>query len=152
MEGQQFLARGASQRVAIADIELVGWMISPVERAVELEFAPTVVLEIFLILGIDRVHFPVGELGGEKRGDKELGHAIERAFKCFVADFEMIVGVVTTGVGVVVAAIGLQVIAVVLLVRIFLGAEKKHVLEKVREAPAILGIGERAHAHREGGG
>jgi len=104
------------------------------------------------MLGVDGVHFAVGEFGREERGDKELGHAVERAFEGLVANFEMVVGMIAGGVGVVVAAVGLEVIPVVGFVRIFFGAEEEHVLEEVGESAAFDRVAEGADANGDGGG
>lgn len=149
VEGEELFLGRAGEGLEITDVELICGVPLAVVHAVELELAPVVVFEVELMLGVDGVHFTVGELGGEERGDEELSHAVERALEGFVANLEVVVGVIAGGVGVVVAAVGLKVVPVFGFVGVFFGAEEEHVFEEMGKATAFDRVAEGADAHGE---
>jgi hypothetical protein len=111
-----------------------------------------IVLQVFFVLGVDRVHFPFCKFPGEKRGNEELSEAVEGAVEGVVADLEMIVGMVAGGKGVAEAAMTPDIVAVIALSWVFFGAQKEHMLQKMCDALAILRIAQRPHANGHGGG
>ena len=90
----ELFALNAFEGFEVAGGEVVGGVLGVVEGAADLELSPGVVLEVFLVLGVDGVHFPVGEFFSEEGGDEELGEAVNGAFEGVVVDLEVIVGVV----------------------------------------------------------
>jgi len=123
-----------------------------VESAADLELAPGVVLKVFLVLGVDGVHFTVGEFFGEEGGNKKLGKAVECSIKGIVVDLEVVVGVVGGGVGVGVTAVGLEVLAIFTGFGVFFRAEEEHVLQKMGQSGAAVGITHGADIDTHGGG
>ncbi len=151
VKGQQFLARGAGQRLGAADAETARRMTLTVSVVAQRVLAPVIVLEVLLKLGVDRVDFTRVELGRELRRDEELRKAVERALESVRPDLQVVVRAVERGVGVVAAAVALEVLAEVFHRRVLFRAEEQHVLEVMRQPRALRRISQAAHAHRHRG-
>jgi hypothetical protein len=85
MEGQQFFARGAAQRVLVAGAEVARGVAVAEHQVAQRELAPQVVLEVLLVLGIDGVDLALGEARVEQRGDEELRKTVERTVEGLAA-------------------------------------------------------------------
>ena len=92
------------------------------------------------VLGVHDLALALDVLSVEPGGDEELGESVERAFQVRGVDVEEVARVGERGCGVAGAAVLGDKTVVLAGVRILLGAEKQHVLEKVREPRARIRI------------
>ena len=92
------------------------------------------------VLRVHHLAFALDVLAVELRGDEELREAVKRAFEVVGVDVEEVVRAGEGRGGVAGAAVLGDESAVLAGVRVLLGTEKEHVLEKVREPRAFVRI------------
>ncbi len=116
------------------------------------QHAPALLVGTGGILRIDDDPLATYQLLVEQRRDEELAEAVQRVFQELRAHGKEVVGVVVGGPGIVAAAVVLDEGLVFPGLGIFLGAEKEHVLQEVRQSLAVGGIVAMAHGDVQRGG
>jgi hypothetical protein len=150
-EGAQDLLLGVGQRLRVARGEAAGGVAGLHVGALELHQPPGVVHGVLLVLGVHRLHFPLGVLEVERGRDEELREPVQGLGQGVVIDLEVVVGVILRGVGVRAAAAGLEEVAVAVQLGVLLVGQEQHVLEEVGQAGRALGVAVGADPHGHGG-
>src|SRR5690606_4344813 len=104
------------------------------------EQATAVFLEFGAVFRMDGIALPVDQIGGQERMGELLGKPVQRRFQNFAFYVEEIVGVFKRGVGVVAATVAANKLLVFARIRVFFGAQKQHVLQKMCQAFTICRI------------
>ena len=135
-----------SQRFQRADRKLAVRVRGVHHRLQHIEAAARITLETHLEFSLHCILFTVHIGRVKPRGDEKLGETVKRLRQIGGIHVEKIIGVFKAGVGVAGAAMLGDVLLVLRRVGVFVSAQKQHVLQKVREATAALGIVTAAHA------
>ena len=151
VERQQFVANLAivaiGQRLQAAHGKAAEGMRGIHARLQRIETPPRIALEPHLILGFYRVALALDVARVHVRGDKELCKAIQGPGQVRGVDIEEVVGVFKAGVGIARAAVLGDKAPVLRGIRVFLSAEKEHVLQKMRQTGPARGVVPTADAH-----
>ena len=103
------------------------------QMLIQLVLPPNVTGYIFLVFGINSVHFSISRTFSKQRGDEKLRKSIQSIIQFIRYYVKIVYCVIRVSGGVAAAPVLTQKLAVVVLVWVLLGTQKKHVFAKMRQ-------------------
>lgn len=107
---------------------------------IQLVHSPDIILQVLLVLTIDRVYLLIGGVLVEQRATEEAGESIKGAMEMVGVDFEEVIGVLRACVRVGGATVLAQVARVLVFVRELLRAHEQQVFTEVSQARQVLRV------------